>query len=139
MYRQTGYRELCMLGKSKYVIFISLPQQNWIGQVVTIQVLITIFIILDVSGAFNASWRPSILMTVKCFNHPANIHKLTKSYLSQRTAVTSTNTVKVEKVFRKVCPQGSCFGKGLWNVQYNSLLNLEFRKQTKTIALDTNY
>ena len=96
--------------------------------------LITIPVILDVRGAFNASWRPSILMTVKGFNSPTNINKLTKSYLCQRTAVMNTNTVQVEREVSKVCPQASCFGKGAWNMRYNSLLNFEFRKQIKAIA-----
>ena len=34
----------------------------------------------------------------------------------------------------KGCAQGSCCGLGYWNIQYNSILYLEFRKQTKTIA-----
>jgi hypothetical protein len=97
-----------MLGNSKYVILISLPQQNWIREGVTIQVLITILVILDVSGAFDAAWWPSILMTVKGFNFPTNIYKLTQSYLSQITAVMSTNTVQVEREVSKGCPQGSC-------------------------------
>ena len=96
--------------------------------------LITILVILDVSGAFNAACWPSILMTVKGFNCPTNIYKLTKSYLSQSTAVMSTNNVHVEREVNKVCPQASCFGKGAWNMQYNSLLNFEFRKQIKAIA-----
>jgi len=45
----------------------------------------------------------------------------------------STNTVQVEREVIKVCPQGSRFGNGVWNTQYNSLLNLDFRKQIKTI------
>jgi hypothetical protein len=40
----------------------------------------------------------------------------------------------VEREVSKGCPQGSCCGPGLWNIQYNSLLNLKFRKQTKAIA-----
>jgi hypothetical protein len=46
----------------------------------------------------------------------------------------TTNTLQVEREVGKGCPQGSCCGPGLWNIQYNSLLNLEFRKQTKVIA-----
>jgi hypothetical protein len=46
----------------------------------------------------------------------------------------TTNTLQVEREVSKGCPQGSCCGTGLWNIQYNSLLNLEFRKQTKAIA-----
>ena len=46
----------------------------------------------------------------------------------------TTNTLQVEREVSKGCPQGSCCGPGLWNMQYNSLLNLEFRKQTKVIT-----
>jgi hypothetical protein len=35
----------------------------------------------------------------------------------------------------KGCPQGSCCEPGFWNIQYNSLLNLEFGKRTKAIAI----
>jgi hypothetical protein len=44
------------------------------------------------------------------------------------------NTLQVVNEVSKGCPQGSCCGPGLWNMQYNSLLNLEFRKQTKVIT-----
>jgi len=54
--------------------------------------LITI-LSLDVKGAFDAAWWPSILMTLKEFNCPRNLYNLTKSYFSQRTAVMSINTV----------------------------------------------
>jgi len=40
----------------------------------------------------------------------------------------------MERDISRVCPQGSCCGPGLWNIQYNSLLNLNFGKQTKAIA-----
>ena len=59
---------------------------------------------------------------------------MTKSYLSQRTAVMTTNALQVIREISKGRSQGSCCGPGLWNIQYNSLLNLEFRKQTKVIA-----
>ena len=90
--------------------------------------LITILVTLDVRVAFDSAWWPSILKTLKDFNWPRNLYYLTKSYLSQRTAVMSTNTVRVEREVSSGCPQGSCCGPGLWNNQYNSLLNLEFRK-----------
>ena len=46
----------------------------------------------------------------------------------------STSTVQVEREVNKGYAQGSCCGPGFWNIQYNSLLNLNFRKQTKAIA-----
>jgi hypothetical protein len=93
--------------------------------------LITVVISLDVKGAFDAAWWPSILMTLKDFNCPRNSYYLTKSYLSQRTAVISTNTIQVEIEVSKGCTQGSCRRAGFWNIQYNSVLNLEFRYKPK--------
>ena len=98
------------------------------------QGLITIVVSRDVKGAFDAAWWPSVLKTLKYFNCPRNLYYLTNSYFSQRTAVMSTNSLQVEKEVNKGCPEGSCCGPGLWNIQYNSLLNLDFKKQTKAIT-----
>ena len=95
--------------------------------------LITILVSLDGKCAFNAALCPRILTTLKEFNCTRNLYNLTKSYFSQRIAVMSTNTVQVEREVSKGCPQGSCCGPGFLNIQYNSLLNLEFRKQIKAI------
>jgi hypothetical protein len=48
-------------------------------------------------------------MNLKVFNPPTNIYRLTKRYLSQSTAVMSTNTAYVEREVSKVCPKfGTC-------------------------------
>jgi formyltetrahydrofolate synthetase len=73
-------------------------------------------------------------MALKDFNCPRNLYYLTKSYISHRTAVMSTSTVQVEREVSKEYSQGSCCGPGFWNIQYNSLLNLNFRKQIKAVA-----
>jgi len=57
--------------------------------------LITIVVSLDVKGAFDAAWWPSILIALKDFNCPRNIYYLTKSYFGHRTAVMSTSTVQI--------------------------------------------
>ena len=98
------------------------------------QGLITIVVSLDVKEAFDAAWWLGILKTLQEFIFPRNLYYLTKSYLSERSAVMTTNTLQVERKISKGCPQGSCCGPGLWSIQYNSLLNLEIRKQTKVIA-----
>jgi len=40
----------------------------------------------------------------------------------------------VQRKISKGCPQGSASGPGFWNLQFNSLLQLEFTKNTKVIA-----
>jgi hypothetical protein len=46
----------------------------------------------------------------------------------------STNSMRIETTVNKGCPQGSCCGPGYWNIQYNSLLNLNYAQWTKAIT-----
>jgi hypothetical protein len=48
----------------------------------------------------------------------------------------STNSIQIEKEVSKGFQQGSCCGQGFWNIQYNSLLNLECANLTKAFADD---
>jgi hypothetical protein len=63
-----------------------------------------------------------------------NIYELTKSYFTQRSAVLTTNTLRIEREISRRCPQGSCSGPGFWNLQYNSLLQVKFMDRTKDVA-----
>ena len=93
-----------------------------------------VLVSLDVQGAFDAAWWPSIMNALRTFNCPQNLYNLVRSYFNQRRASLCVNHVKTEKDVTKGCPQGSCCGPGLWNIQYNSLLNLEYTNHTKVIA-----
>jgi hypothetical protein len=44
------------------------------------------------------------------------------------------NNIKIERAVNKGCPQVSCLGPGMWNIFYNTLLNLKFKSGTKIIA-----
>ena len=59
---------------------------------------------------------------------------MTESFLSKHWATLQTNNIKVEAEITRGCPQGSCCGPGLWNIFYNSLLNLNFTHRTKSIV-----
>lgn len=89
---------------------------------------------LDVEGAFDSAWWPGILNALKDFQCPKNLYNLTKSYLSERRSTLTINSVELERNLTKGCPQGSCCGPGLWNIQYDSLLNLNYKTCTKVIA-----
>ena len=52
---------------------------------------------LDVTGAFDAAWWPRILKGLKDSGCPRNLYYLSQEYFRQRTAVMSTNTVRIEK------------------------------------------
>jgi len=58
---------------------------------------VIVLVSLDVKGAFDAPWWPSILNGLKACDCPQNLYNLTKSYFSQRTAVLSTNSIRMEK------------------------------------------
>lgn len=89
---------------------------------------------LDVRGAFDAAWWPSILKNLKELKCPKNLYKLTQSYFSDRYATLQTNTHKVVKKVNKGCPQGSCCGPGFWNIMYNSLFNINLSKHSHIVA-----
>jgi hypothetical protein len=46
--------------------------------------------------------------------------------------------MQMDREVTKGCLQGYCCGPGFWNIQYNSLLNLEIGKRTKAIAYADN-
>ena len=88
----------------------------------------------EVQGAFDAAWWPGILRELKEYKSPKNLYKLTMNYFIQRTAAVATNSLKAEKTVTRGCPQGSCSGAGLWNLQFNSLLTKKNLARTKVVA-----
>ena len=93
-----------------------------------------IFVSLDVRGAFDSAWWPSILNNLRELQCPKNLFHLSKDYFRDRKATLCVNTQRVDRDIQKGCPQGSCCGPGFWNVMYNGLLNLNYSRHTKLIA-----
>jgi hypothetical protein len=52
---------------------------------------------LDVQGAFDAAWWPSILCNLRALNCSRNLYNLSRSYFSKRVAILQTNTYRVER------------------------------------------
>jgi hypothetical protein len=97
---------------------------------------VIILLSLDIQTAFDAAWWPNILKSLQDCGCPRNLNYLIKSYFSQRSGMLSTNSIKMERDISRGSPQGLCCGPGPWNIQYNSLLHLNFAKQTKAFADD---
>ena len=85
-------------------------------------------------GAFDAAWWPGIMTSLRQLGCPGNLYKLCESYFKDRTASLTMNNCKVQRNISKGCPQGSASSPGFWNILYNSLLDLEYCKNTKVIA-----
>jgi hypothetical protein len=90
---------------------------------------------LDVKGAFDAFWWPSILNSLKTLKCSRNLYNLCMSYFSERSTILLLKSSIEQRKISKGCPQGSASGPGFWKLQYNSFLNLEYMKNTKVIAL----
>jgi hypothetical protein len=95
---------------------------------------VIILVSLGIQIAFDSAWWPNILKSLQDCGCPRKLYYSIKSYLNQRSDILSTNSIKMERYISRGCPQGSCCGPGLWNIQYNSLLNLNLAKQIKAIA-----
>jgi len=89
---------------------------------------------LDVKGAFDSAWWPSIIHQLRVMKCPQNLFNLTKNYFQNRKAILATNHYSVEKIISKGCPQGSCSSPGFWNIMFDSLLKINFSPETKVIA-----
>jgi hypothetical protein len=57
---------------------------------------VLVLVSLDVKGAFDAAWWPSILKNLKACGCPKNLYNITRSYFSQRTAILSTNSIRMK-------------------------------------------
>jgi hypothetical protein len=73
---------------------------------------IIVLISLDVKGAFDAAWWPSILNGLKAFKCPKNLYNLSKSYFSQRSAVLSSNNASIQRTVTKRGHKDPVAGQG---------------------------
>jgi len=89
---------------------------------------------LDIRGAFDAAWWPSIVRNRKELKCPKNPFNLPRSYFNDRTVSLRGNTLEIEKPVTMGCPHISCSGPGFWNILYNSLLNIDFSHLIRVIA-----
>ena len=89
---------------------------------------------LDIQGAFGSAWWPTILKGLRETECPRNLYYLTQDYLKERKATITINNISTEKKITKGCPQASCCGMGLWNIQFDPLLKLPYTKHTKAVA-----
>ena len=54
--------------------------------------------------------------------------------MKERKAIITINNISLETKITKGCPQGSCCGPGLWNIQFDPLLKHQYTKHTKVVA-----
>ena len=84
--------------------------------------LLAIFV--DITGAFNNVWWPSVMNALVVKRVPADVTRVIRSYLTDRSIryTSKTSKMSVSKCLSKGCPQGSVLGPTLWNLVMDSLL-----------------
>ncbi|CAB0033464.1 unnamed protein product [Trichogramma brassicae] len=79
---------------------------------------------LDISGAFDNLWWPSLTNILRARECPKNIFRVLKDYLHDREVIIQGTHQECSKKVTKGTPQGSIFGPIAWNLQLDGLLNL---------------
>ena len=76
-------------------------------------------VLLDIKGAFDNAWHPSIITNLKKKNCPDYLIKWIFNFLNQRTATLRLFDQKLETCIKIGCPQGSPLSPFLWNLLWS--------------------
>lgn len=82
----------------------------------------TLAILYDISGVFDNVWWPSVLHRLQETRCLKNIFALVKDHLNNRYAQPIGKHGQVGKRVTRGCPQGSIFGRYIWNLIFDDLL-----------------
>ena len=83
-----------------------------------------LIIFLDISGAFDCTWHPSVLKSLISKGYdPAYVH-LISSYLSNRHVRLDINSSSSTKRLTRSAPQGGIFSTFIWDADYDDTLDV---------------
>jgi len=97
------------------------PQRSTIDAVMAIKNIVDedlktgeviILVSLDIQTDFDAAWWPNILKSSQDCECPRNLYYLIKSYLNQRSAILSTNSIKMERYISRGHLKGRAAARG---------------------------
>jgi predicted nucleotide-binding protein (sugar kinase/HSP70/actin superfamily) len=80
------------------------PQRSTIDAAMAVKVIVDeglkageviILVSLDIQTAFDSAWWRNILKSLQDYGCPRNLYYLIKSYLNQRSAILSTNSIRM--------------------------------------------
>jgi len=75
-----------------------------------------------------------VLREMKESKCPKNLYNLTRRHFTQGIEAITMNSLRIEKNESRGYPQGSCCVPGLWNLHFNSLLQLNYIARTKVVT-----
>jgi hypothetical protein len=96
---------------------------------------VAIMVSLDLQWLFDSAWWPAILQRLREAKCPRKLYYLVQDYLKEREAFIAIKSYNMRKNITKGCEQGLCCGSILWNIQYDTVLNLQFTEHTRAVAI----
>ncbi|GIX89956.1 RNA-directed DNA polymerase from mobile element jockey [Caerostris extrusa] len=99
----------------------------------------TILISIDIKGAFDSIWWPSILNTLRQDNTPSTYIILLRDYLNNRNVEFNYGQNKIHYELQKGCPQGSCLGPFLWSIIANKILKTRWDEDVELQAFADDF
>lgn len=85
---------------------------------------------LDIRGAFDNAWWPSIFCQLKRIKCPRNIYGILLSYTEEREVVVRLSDVESTRAMSRGCIQGSVCGPPMWNLIMDDLLSIPLPDET---------
>lgn len=82
-------------------------------------------ITVDISGAFDNLWWPSIFDRLKSMNCPRDLYGLILSYFSDREVALQVGGHVARYTINRGCPQGSVCGPFFWNLVFDGAVHLK--------------
>ncbi|KAG5897576.1 hypothetical protein JTB14_007287 [Gonioctena quinquepunctata] len=91
-------------------------------------------VFIDIKGAFNNMWWPTLLKFLHEVDIPTQLVALLNNYLKDREIKYQSNLERIEKILTKGCPQGSALGPFLWNLTMEPLLRARWPNKVAITA-----
>jgi len=82
----------------------------------------TNLLFVDISGAFDNLWWPSLFKAIADIGTPQYLLNVLKSYVTERSVTYRSKFAQTQKDISKGCPQGSVLGPTLWNIMMDTLV-----------------